>query len=935
MRPAAPARASLVFLSLLLASQVCGAPDEAEAQASARPAPAAASGQPAATPGRADLVARIPGDSTLALAMVARAQIDSAHALVRPLLEWAASGDPALRARLLILDAAMDIQMGRAGDVLDRILEAERLAEGARDTMTWMWGMRAESMARNYHSQHDAAARLALRWMALAEAAGSIEYLAWGRTMMGWLAWNVRGDLPAARRDLEWAVERFERIQHPVGLPYSLNLLGNVLMGMGEHAAARPIYDRVLALAQKNGNLKLQGYVFTNLGTLEARFGDPARSLQLHRRGMEIWVRLQDQQSMLVEMSNVVQCALALGRVDEARSIATEALALAEREGLALEIPWQRASLAEALWAGGRIEEGKRLWRSVVAMGDSVAVDPRAISAHGLATALAEQDSFAEARRVAERGLGMIGPGADLDLRSKLAVLTAEIANADGRPADALAMSRPLALELTRKGHHEMGLAAWTQVVVATRRLGRSVEAAAAIDSATALWEAGRNVATDLEFREMRGEQARLLALERLLQEASWPPGRPESERLSAAFENLQRFKTRTLIERMSGVRAFADSASARLETPAVDLSRFQREVLAEGELYLEYVVGSDTTALLAISRDVCRIVRLPGERRLAGLDLARGLFEAAPSGNSATAAALQAQSRLGEQLFAGVGDLLSASRTVWIAPDGALHRIPFAALIPAGATEPLLATHRVAIAPSAAILAGLKARGETPNRRLFAFVGGASRSHPALPGARREVGAIARRFFDVEVLRAETRGRRLDTATLAGFGALHFAAHTRMDTQVPWRSGVVVGAASDGEDSLLTPPRSPPGTWARRWWCCRAASRRADVRARAKAWPDWAPHFCPPARPPWWRHCGRWTTAPPRGSWSASTPDFPAASIRPTRFARPSWNCESRKPRATRSIGRASCWSATATVRSRCACGRSGCSCRSRARSS
>jgi tetratricopeptide (TPR) repeat protein len=671
--------------------------------------------------------------------------------------------------------------------------------------MTWMWGMRAESMARNYLGQHDQAGALANRWMELAERAGSVEYLAWGRTMQGWLSWTIRGNLPAARRDLEWAVARFEQIDHPVGLPYSLNVLGNVMMGMGEHAAARPIYDRVLALAQKHGNLKMQGYVLTNLGTLEARFGDPARSLQLHRRGMEIWLRLQDQQAVMVEMSNVVQSALSLGRVDEARRIATEALALAEKEGMALEIPWQRGSLADALWAGGRTEEAKRLWRSVVTMGDTVAVDPRAIAAHGLATALAEQDSLAEAGRVVERALVLIGTGADLELRGKLAVLAAELATAGGRPAAGLAAARPLAHELHRKGQHELALAAWTQVVVASRRLGRTAEAAAAIDSATAIWEEGRSVATDLEFREMRGEQARRLALERLLHEAAHLPGRPEGERLAVAFENLQRFKTRTLLERMAGARAFADSASAELETQAVDLRRFQGEVLGQDELYLEYVVGPDTTALLAITRDAFRLIRLPGEKHLAGLDLARGLFETAPGAGSAVDAAQPAQARLGEQLLAGVDDLLAGSRTVWIAPDGPLHRVPFAALVPPGGGEPLLVTHRVAIAPSAAILAALKSRAAGSSGRLFAFEGGASRTRPALPGARREVGSIARRFFDVEVMRAETRGKPLDTVTLAGFGALHFAAHTRIDGQVPWRSGVIVGAGADGEDSLLT----------------------------------------------------------------------------------------------------------------------------------
>lgn len=749
-----------------------------------------------------DLLERIPVDSARALAIVDRAQRDSAQAVVAPLVAAArARGDRALIARTMLLSAAVDIRIARPMSVMDTIHVAERLAEAARDTATWMLGMRAESMGQNYLGRSDIAEKLAKRWLDLAIRTDNAEYQAWAHTMFGWLAWK-RGDLPAGRRECETALATFGPMHHRAGEPYTLNVLSNILAAQGEYDEARKMLHRVLDLGREYANPMVEIYAVQNLGALEGRAGDPARAIAYHRRAMELASARGDLEGRLVAMSNIGFLALQIGRVAEAEKIAREAIALSLEHQMGFETPYHEQELADALWAARRGNEAKGLWRGVMARGDSVPMDVRAQSALGLATALGADDSLDAALLALDGVLARYEKG-DEDVRSQLLVEKANLLLAEGRSGEALAIALKHAPVVEKRGNLELALAAWTQVAEAARLAGNRDLAARAVAAATADWEQGRSRLSDPEYRELRGEQARRLAIESVEAALATPDSAGRSS-TRLAFERLQRFKTRTLLERMRGVEAFTAAAPAH-EDRGFDLAAFQRDVLRPGELLLEYSTAPDTTILFAVTRDSCRVVRLTGEDRLrTACELARGLF-ADGTGKTGDDEWRVAARTLGRHCLAGVADLVAASSTVIVAADGVLQGVPFAVLVPPGGEHALLEEHTIAKVPSATMLAALRARKAAEGRGLFAFAGADVDGRAKLAGADREVRMLEERFRQVTVWRPRATEGGLDGRTLAGWSALHFAGHGLVNDQAPWRSGIVLGVASDGSDSVLT----------------------------------------------------------------------------------------------------------------------------------
>jgi CHAT domain-containing protein len=122
---------------------------------------------------------------------------------------------------------------------------------------------------------------------------------------------------------------------------------------------------------------------------------------------------------------------------------------------------------------------------------------------------------------------------------------------------------------------------------------------------------------------------------------------------------------------------------------------------------------------------------------------------------------------------------------------------------------EALGVRHRVSVTPSASLLALLRGRGDRGGQRMLAIAGAPAPGHAPLAGARREVGELATRYQGVDAWVASARGHAsLEPGRLADYRAFHFAGHAHVDDQLPWRSGLLIGADARGEDSLLTADR-------------------------------------------------------------------------------------------------------------------------------
>ncbi|HEX6864154.1 MAG TPA: CHAT domain-containing protein, partial [Thermoanaerobaculia bacterium] len=204
---------------------------------------------------------------------------------------------------------------------------------------------------------------------------------------------------------------------------------------------------------------------------------------------------------------------------------------------------------------------------------------------------------------------------------------------------------------------------------------------------------------------------------------------------------------------------------------------------------------------LWAVTRDGATAFELPPRPVL---EAAARRAHALLADSRRTLARVQAEralARLSQLLLSPVAGRLTARRLV-VVPDGALHLVPFAALLAPGAGEPLLAAHEVTVLPSASTLALIRrkaaARREPPGV-IAVFADPVFRA-PApfvrLPFSRqeaRDVLALAPPGERLAALGADASRETAGSGALGRFRILHFATHAVLDPDRPERSGIAL----------------------------------------------------------------------------------------------------------------------------------------------
>jgi CHAT domain-containing protein len=189
-------------------------------------------------------------------------------------------------------------------------------------------------------------------------------------------------------------------------------------------------------------------------------------------------------------------------------------------------------------------------------------------------------------------------------------------------------------------------------------------------------------------------------------------------------------------------------------------------------------------------------------------------------------------EARAGESLFEdllaeALRDLDPSVETLVLVPDGALNRLPFAALRDPHTGALLGDSFALSFAPSATLWSQWREReGEGSRSRALALAdplvgegeeGEALRAaHPWIAGlalgplvhTRREARALGRSLGgDSRVLVGdEASEAALKRAGTDALGVLHLAAHAVVDEQRPRRSGVLLAPGGPEEDGLLQP---------------------------------------------------------------------------------------------------------------------------------
>jgi len=276
----------------------------------------------------------------------------------------------------------------------------------------------------------------------------------------------------------------------------------------------------------------------------------------------------------------------------------------------------------------------------------------------------------------------------------------------------------------------------------------------------------------------------------------------------------------------------------ANLVEPKIPALDELRQVLSPDEAFLTFQLyrtasgmtfdWDPATHLMVVTRDHVRSYSLSAAKEIdAAVELFVGLFGNRDGSQRGAAAA-----RLYDDLLAdAMADLGPGVWRLVISPDGALHRLPFAALFDAADPGGTVKRPALTIVPSGAALVRWRSSPyrEAPRAALGLFdpelpfsersddqampaiSGDASRTlslwgwKARLPGARAEAQAI-RQHLGNGVLSVED-GRAseqfLKQAQLADYSILHLAAHAVVDHLDPQRSFILL-AAGGGEDGLL-----------------------------------------------------------------------------------------------------------------------------------
>jgi CHAT domain-containing protein/Tfp pilus assembly protein PilF len=281
-----------------------------------------------------------------------------------------------------------------------------------------------------------------------------------------------------------------------------------------------------------------------------------------------------------------------------------------------------------------------------------------------------------------------------------------------------------------------------------------------------------------------------------------------------------------------------------RREIPAYSAFRYSDPLqlkdvqasLADDSVLLSYTLDTPVSFLIAISHEKCVVARLPAEDVLASR--VEGLRKSIAAGPSRMMLAdfVSRSSRLYEDLIRPVETIIRGKRRLIFIPDGALHYLPFAALLKSrpGALSSarvsqlpyLIRRYAISYTPSATVLSALherRAKKDLADKALLAvgdpmYSSAKSGTQQAtlpgfdgrsglipLPYSRTEVQSIAKLYppASVSVLTGadatvENVKRKADD-----YRILHFAVHGIIDETNPQFSGLAL-AHRNGAGEVL-----------------------------------------------------------------------------------------------------------------------------------
>lgn len=730
---------------------------------------------------------------------------------VEPVIEAArADGDSFALAEALRLKGRLFVMFNRISESEQLLRESLALSTELADTNLSIQVLTVIAFVVRTQGRRDEARAFYRQLLDLSTAAGIQKSRATAMQAMG------DDDREAGRFDEALAqygevLRIFEEIDEPLGQCTVWLRIGACKASMGDLEAGRDAFARVLDIGGGRDRFqRVEMAAAANIAQIELNLGDPASALAALEQIYETEREIGSLLSASHTARNIVEAKLQLGQASEANAILEELLPIVEAEGMAEQELDLKLALAAVQEHEERFDEATALYRWILARPEKEPVEPHIHAVRGVARCLSARDRSPEAMTELEAGIPLRDRGTeevrilyDADLAS--ALLEA------GRHDDALVVLQRLdrAAEATELHRYRVG--ALVQSARCHLAADRPDSAVAALERAADVWERERTVPLDHEWRALRGADAlelgSLLASLRLRH----PSSLAEGERQRRAYDALQRFKARTLLEQLVGPGGELGEFTEEIAPTTVE--ELQNEVLQPGELLLDFFLA-EPVMVCAITPEQCRVVELEADERSVReqLHLYRRLVATPPGEGLDESTVAGVTDAVSELILGPVADLLDGADRLIFAPSGATNLVPLSLLHARGSDEStaLLETHRLARVPSATLLAWYRrqpASSEARERKLLAITGGHAAGRPSLPGAQREAAELARRYRGVTVREpSSAMATAAVLGELANCDIVHVSAHTFLDDERPWHSGVVLGV---GEPAELPPTQT------------------------------------------------------------------------------------------------------------------------------
>ncbi len=699
--------------------------------------------------------------------------------------------------------------LGRGEVMLGRVAGIEKLdlsilvSQSVRDTVNWMRALGYRSLVYSYQGRYDDAANMNRERLDLALLTGDRASEAWARTMLGYVA-LLRDELETARSEYSVAVDLFFGMELRAEALTPLVGLGRVYNSMGDVENARRCYLRVLDTSREVGDRVNEGHALNNLGTLEYLFGDITLSAQYFEKSMDLAEETGNVRGTITPATNIALAMQYLGRYDDADAILNRALESSEDADLGDLVPMILNRLAQNRTRQGRFNAAVGIYNRLLEFEGTIPKKVHDEAVYGMAFSLAWLDKPQAALDVID---GRIDWPPVRELEYPVSWLKAKCYLALEQPAEALewavAADRFVSdLEVSRSG--------WVVARITSqcyRDMGRTDEAVVWFDKMLERFDSLRTSFSDPVWREQAiGVFSLIDGCGVLLERPDMSPG----EKREQLFNLVQRFKMRTLFDRITEPRQRTESATRLAALPPIDLRTLQQLVLEPGELFLDFAVGSRTGYLFAVTRDSLRVVEIPGinselENKVT---LYRQLVVGETDARGAPDIGL-ISAEMGAAVLGGVTDLVGSATRLLVSPMMYYSGIPFVELVVEGdetGSRALIETHEIQMVPSATVLSWLRSldQRDVADRPEISIVAVTPTSGGQLTGARREVDRLANRYRDV-----------METSNLAGFemaessrsvGVVHVAAHFEIDDENPWFSGILLGDPDAGGEFRADP---------------------------------------------------------------------------------------------------------------------------------